>query len=482
MAVHHADLSSAAFSTTTHIGAPGRRLTRNEVFDHLYASCPPDDLVGIGSRRTSKSSPDQPHPHYEYPVPVASLSMVDDVLRAHPTREHYIQFNSFVREACPQPDLDLAAYVGRDVYFEAKNGRVSRTCALVMDLDVGRVENVGSPPAISADDALEEVRRLCADDVLPAPSMVAFSGRGLYIIYLLREALIPTEDLLRGRYRVITELLRRVRHLSPDVSASRALAHWFKAPDSMGGRVAYHAFKPDFEIHRWNGLEEIDAFLLNHPTPGDKAFRSETEREPLRSRTSSAASHRTWQQKARSSIVRKNELERLAHHRGMRDGQKRRWLLVFYGAAVRRAIHAEAGDLKFAQQQALEAVLDLNAAFVEPLPDNEARATVQSNGKIPHSNQTVAEYLHVTSTEVEALQLYSTRPDAAERKAETTHEAAIKRHGRAVVDTLIQNGMPRRCLIALTGKASSTISMRKKKLMMHGSWAVISTKERARIN
>src|SRR5207245_1392341 len=77
--------------------------------------------------------------------------------------------------------------------------------AIFIDLDVGRTgaEAMNSAQTMTVDHALDEIERLTSMSVIPPPSMVAMSGRGVYLAYVFREAVHATEPNRQQRVAVV---------------------------------------------------------------------------------------------------------------------------------------------------------------------------------------------------------------------------------------------------------------------------------------
>lgn len=441
------------------------------IFDRCFAM----DLIAVGSVRPGPNKV-EPYLRAEHPLPGDRLGELSQRLFAvDPERLRYIQFVGYEPAACSLTRKGgTIDYKGGTLWFEAKNDYVHSYYAFTLDLDLGR------PDTLTAEQGYAEVVGLVERGELPAPTMIAFSGRGLYLVYVVRDddgaPLLNDESNRRHRLMIVDDLLVRVRDLSPDRRASRSLARWFKSPAS----ARYYIFDIGNGVKTWTPNELIDFGLL-HPVTDPKATtfsvvkEVEVERlddapmiiKPRRAKLRASTSKRTWTQAARPSIVRKAELERLAAHRGMGHKSGRHDLLFYYGAAVREIEFCRSGDMREAQKLATEAAFALNNTFEVPLPSEEVFSAMKSDGKIKHSNAAVAGDLNVTDTEVELLNLTSTIPAWMEqdKTMKKVQKQKQKEQVRLMIDYFIQNGHSVLFISQLTGVSMSTISTRKNELI-----------------
>ncbi|MBV8546233.1 MAG: hypothetical protein JO088_15935, partial [Acidobacteria bacterium] len=106
-----------------------------------------------------------------------------------------------------------------------------------VDLDVGRDDGERAGANMTADEAIVRLRQLVAGGSLPSPSLIAESGRGVYLIYLLAandqvtRTPIPNGAQAQTRWRRIAAALAKVTaDLACDEKSTVTPAHAFKAP------------------------------------------------------------------------------------------------------------------------------------------------------------------------------------------------------------------------------------------------------------
>jgi hypothetical protein len=453
-----------------------QRLDTLTAMQIVFSGAPADDLVAIGSVRPGRSKND-PYLRAEHPIPAGQLeTMAPQLFAVDPDRRRYLQFVTYVPHACPAIRKGGSiTYRGGTLWVEAKNGYVSNIYAFVLDLDLGR------PGTLTADEGYRDIVRLVRDSDLPRPSLVAFSGRGLYLIYIMRDEqgvpLRNDEEIRNQRLMVIDDLLARVPHLHPDRRASRSLARWFKSPSS----ACYYKVDPGDggDVTIWTPADLID-FCLQHPVKDPRATSFSVVEEvtdsdalalilqgPISKSKRRSNGKRSWKQNAAPSFVRKAELERLAQFRGMGENSGRHLLLFYYGAAVRDIEFCRTGDIQQAQTIATSAALQLNASFAVPLGSEAVHDAMFSKGTIKHTNTAVAGDLGVTDEEVESLRLSSTIPEgvARTRRDQKAKEIERKRNKQKLIDYFLASGLPVSYVASLAGCSCSTVSTRKKEMV-----------------
>jgi hypothetical protein len=480
------------------------RITVEQFLEAVFVGSANSNLIGIGSIRPGKKQP-KPFLHYLTPVSVEDRgSMFIEVVEASKPASTFFCYNAFAPASCAITRAGKKIVwrePGTEVYFSAKKEQVEELCAVVIDLDVGR--EVGTTNKAGAtltfDEALNIVLERCRENRLPVPSMVVFSGRGLQLVYLLRN---ETGDEMndRGEWiihdntgprrpvprtvqqaQVWTQIAddivkKRLHDLAPDRKASKTTCNWFRVPGTTNEKSGLEvvAWRVGNEV-RYYSLDELSAELLrtavaaDHPLlyrePDDayrethsKKRKDDGDGKPQRA---SGANH-----VAMPSIIRMKELERINSHRGGMTKGYRHNFVFHYRSAIYRAhyytrLHEET------QQIAWRKVNDIVATFNQPdddqFTDEDVKAACSANPWQPASNETVADDLDVTAEEVEILKLTSIVPKeiAEERKLDHQNARRLKRLQRdqrdLKVKVLLRADRSYTTIERLTGVKRSTI-------------------------
>jgi hypothetical protein len=351
-------------------------------------------------------------------------------------------------------------------WFERKKVNAAEITAVYVDVDVGRDDS-----AMTADDALEIILNRCAIGRLPLPNFVTFSGRGLNLVYLLREEgdgqrrpVSATPDALRRHSRLVAALAEAVADLENDAGAARALVQPFKfcgTATGYGTRVRSYRLRDDGEFTSYRTLTELEAVVGTDWRRDRRAERS--GRRTVRPRTNKGGAFAPWRARIR-------ELQLLNSARnGIAEGQ-RSWFVLFFADARFRAF-GRAGCADHIEQVIRDA-LQLNQTFRPPQRDDEVESRVRyalqyvlGGGRAAKSTH-VALTLHVIRAEVDALGLRSILPPAVRDERERAHAEAkaAQQDKRDQCDRLLRLGVPQVEIVKQTGLSKGTVSYRAQRL------------------
>lgn len=424
-----------------------------DIFDAIFGRCRPDSLIALGSRRADKTG-SEAFPHFLCPVTVADRAeMLPIVFQHQVEHSQYLMPNTLAQTATKWPiqqHVESIRQGGQILYFAAKNKHVRELVAITIDLDVGR-----GPDDLTAGQALGASLDMSLRGELPLPSLCAFSGRGAYLMWLLRDVTdsrppLNTRDNLATWQSCSAALWQRTRHLKADPNAKR-LANWYKRPGTIdtktGNLVVYMTFGahdlgriPTYTLPGLAATLEVHHEPLDTETPDPKAPIVRIGCPCPQPQPSLTPKKRSRVVKAgkgsEPSRVRIEEIERLnAYRGGFREGC-RHMALVYYSQAVYRYWRVCGESVPEPKRKALSAAVRLNRAFNPPLAPMEVEKAAESRLFLRSRNATIARDLGVTEAEVSAVGLRSLLPlhIAQQRKAaETTAkaEARAKREAKA---------------------------------------------------
>jgi hypothetical protein len=480
------------------------RMSPNEFLETVFDGCGPQNLIGIGSVRSNKKKP-KPFLHYLTPVAVEDRgSMFFKIVEGSKPAPTFLCYNTFAPASCAITRAGKKVVwkgPGTEVFFSATKTQIEELNAIIIDLDVGRDEGSTKKPGatLTAEEALTIALERCRADRLPVPSLVVFSGRGLQLIYLLRDEIademndagewIVVESDGRRRpmprtaqheqvWKQIADdtLKKRLSDLAPDKKASKTTCNWFRVPgttnEKSGREVTVWRIGDGV---RYYSLDELSAELLRTAVPEDHRLlflhpdeaygetRSKKRRDDDAERPRRAA---TAKQVAHPSLVRVVELEKInAHRDGMTPGYRHNFI-YHYRSAVYRAHCYEHGHVE-AKRIAWEKVATAAAMFAQPdadpFTDEQLAAACRAHPWQPASNETIADDLDVTAEEVELLGLRSIVPrEIAEERVlnykNAQRQKRIEREERdLIVKVLLRAGRSYTTIEKLTGVKRSTI-------------------------
>lgn len=238
-----------------------------DVFSLIYEQATGAALVAVGSRRPDAHG--QESPHWLVPIPLTELrTMLPGVFEYEPEHTQYAAVRATFKTGAllgkGQDAFAAALSHGRPLYFAVQKKHVLELVAVAVDLDVGRP---GLPSAEQAlGDALHRARR----GLIPWPHLGAFSGRGLYLLWLLtddeRTHAIKATDASISTFKHVTgELCGRLSGLAPDTRLSKNVAGWLKRPGTIdtktGRQVVYMRLGSAGVIPKRYTLSEMAAAL-----------------------------------------------------------------------------------------------------------------------------------------------------------------------------------------------------------------------------
>lgn len=379
--------------------------------------------------------------------------------------------------------------------FEARKEHVAELTCAWADLDVGRSEDEDPDPRarMTAGEALAAALEKVTRDELPCPTLSAFSGRGCYLIWLIREedGLAPEatpENLARWK-GICSALTAKLSDLRADPNAGKP-AQPFKAPgtrDAKTGNIVIwnrHGIQrdgkrladPRYTLAQLG--EHLSALHIPTPIPARiiaPIVTRKTERPalaaPLRLEEPPRRHRgRTGRQSA-PCARRVREIEALVNARGgMTTGERhatlfhlfreyRRWWLMEnappsphqagtdYAGCTCSPCEERRAVRRVAWGKASAACHQANRKFRPPLSESELQDALQQR-KGPAAEgrfrgDTIAMQLRVTQEEAKRLELRAIVPDAvrAEREGSRASAAATRRADREKADRLLLDGL-----------------------------------------
>ena len=223
----------------------------------------------------------------------------------------------------------------KPLYFQFFDRHVRELTAIALDLDIYKLDEPLDPTM-----ALLIVLGKALRGQIPIPTLLAKSGRGVYIWYLLREEVDDCPPILDEKNKhlwtlAINELLNCTADLNSDRNATR-LAQWLKFPGTTdtktGNEVIYLTpgigGPQNLPIYTLPGL--IDHLGLASADVVDHYghFPTIKKRDPRPKTSKSAVS-------ANPYLSRRRDLERLAVHRkGIEEGYRNATLYYYFSAVV----------------------------------------------------------------------------------------------------------------------------------------------------
>ena len=406
--------------SAAYFGPMSEAKQNHEAMLQLTETWPRDRVIAIGSRRLSKRG--SIHPHYYAAVTAGEFwgwlpeLWAYEMARAETLYWIFQPMKPHLRREPP-----TAANGFRPSYYEASDENVADFAAIPLDLDVGR------PGRPTAGEAIEVILAESLAGTIPTPTYLAYSGRGTYAIWQLRQT-VPNTPTNRSRWRaILLRLIARTRslELSPDPIASNP-ARWYKVPNTVdtntNNRVAYLPISIDHGPVARYTFDELEAALGMLVLPSIPA--TEQADAPL-VRREHRTEHHERQDKRDGSYVhslRAHEIVLLSNARGgMREGVRKMTLFYYFGA-VRAAYackHPKSGE---AHSWARLRAHELNATFRPPLPaaelENAIERSAENKVRRRWRAETIARALDVSPAEAEALGLHAIAPaDTREGKA-----------------------------------------------------------------
>ena len=467
------------------------------VFDEIFSRCHGDSLIAIGSRRPLRSNPNAEVPHALIAVPVrARREWLPEIFQYQLEHSQYFMPNTFNKGALVGKRETPIGEHARIRWFAAKNRYVRELAALVVDLDCYKHK-------VDAAEAVGEAIKLILRGLLPMPGMVAHSGRGAYLLWLLRDedTLAPppaTQDNATAWQENATEIVRRTDHLGGDANAKH-LANWYKRPGTKdtktGNIVTYLAmgnslvgFLPRYKLtdlqaslgvyhHQIDTREAAGDLAAVRPF---KALPAMRRRKPAEERQRHVALGKGGE----AAGKRVAEMERLNNYRqGFRKSSPSRKVAVWlYYLSLRAYLRANSPNmpdaLVAADREAFRRTVSFASTFQPALTAAEVRTQTGPRRKptAPRyfTARRMAEALGVSAEEARTLDLDAIAPPEV-RKANRARLAADQQARRDVradrqheIAAMIRQGSPDAKVAEALGLHRSTVGRIRKRLFQKG--------------
>ena len=355
----------------------------------------------------------------------------------------------------------------------ARNSNVAELASIALDIDCYKV---GLKPTA----VLMAVLDLADEGTVPRPSMVAYSGRGAYVYWLLGGGYgglpVANGENVAAWRRVVSHLADATLHLGADRNAMRP-ANWFKSPGSVctktGRDVLYMPLWPGAtgEVPRYTLEALVDALGITHqriePVERPAVIQPRSRRKPEERKRKAKLGR--GGECARKRV---REIERLSDYRGGFVKGIREEVMWLYYCHLHGARYAAAEDTPEARSKATREVVagtrKLASKFRPRLPESRVRAKINAFTKSHQSyrfcNATLADKLNVTEAEVEALGLESIVPaHVAQARARAKAAAKAQREAEKVaqherIKALIAAEMSDKRIAAQEGVARATVA------------------------
>jgi len=359
---------------------------------------------------------------------------VDDLRDMFPPLAHWLTHDSYFsvhafHRAAPYPNRQTGL---PDVWRKEKHLRSLTAC--YSDLDCGRPESDEPGGTLTWRQAQHEAEYLADHGVIPQPSIMARSGRGVYLFWLLRDAKDPDKlphawpekvTLYKACNRALNDRLRT--HRLPADPAAIDAARVLRVPGSIHRkalrRVRY-VIQADDQGHGFvYTLPELAAFLDLPALDGDlpdqtrKLARPAQYRKvknpgsaPLRSHGTLALNALRAQDLLTLSNWRGGFLKRGMNYPDGTTSPGRRFVLTLYA----NFLHGSGED----QATALDALRDMAATMRPPWPDEPGDPTPEALVEAEYTadkrrrwkNKTLCTLLGITADVARELDLKTIRP------------------------------------------------------------------------
>ena len=448
-----------------------------EILDLWFGRARHGGYIALGSRRPLSGDP-KPVPHFFNVIPIGQQQLYYPGFISHlmdQAQTGYIGTNTlhrkalhaYQRERVPiAPDTYTSALErGKAKYFHFSNDHVRELTCVCADLDPYRDGD------ITAADAVGTVVSRALYGHIPHPSMVAYSGRGAYALWLLRQQSNMAPPLYTERnahrWRLITdELLGKLKDLQADGNATRA-AQWVKSPattdTATGETVVYLPFfvqsegssKPTVPLYSLTNLvKELDIVTADDldegtQTPGLVPYHIDRRPFATVGGTWSRPTSGRGKNAAAPLVARVRDLEALAVHRRKfhgpslgRKGERYKVCRYYYNALW--GAHAIAGH-PASYTIARDKLQEFNRRWcTPPLDHSELRKILKAKYRERSRSDTVVRDLGVTVEEAETLDLRQLVPKEVRqsRKAAQQDRGRDKRDRRTQIDAMITAGLP----------------------------------------
>jgi len=369
----------------------------SEFIEDLFGRCNGEDMIAFGSRR--------PHPKDGEigvlplaPIPIDEWRTWFPEIQRHDLQQtQYMCFNPLHRRAAVKGSTEKymqALRSGKEpLYFARNQKNITALSTICVDLDVGR------PGTMTAGAAIGLTFDMAERGEIPMPSMYARSGRGLYVLWLIRQESSykpppTTLDNINRSNMAVSELLRRLASMEAD-HKSKDYSGWFKrhgtTDTKTGNEVVfirlYPAGRPAlFTLEHMLGSMGLHYAPLRFnatptPAPLDTASKPPAKSKKTTGPTLLLHEGGKVPHGAEPADCRKRDLEKLLPHIigpvDGRQGSRHFYLLYYFNAVCRLYAYGDGGKAK---EQAARHVLRLNQALqkhgVEPLPESAIRRKV----------------------------------------------------------------------------------------------------------
>lgn len=478
--------------------AATKEYTQNDSLEILKCiyRCGPDEILPRGALRPSKTRP-VPFPHWYSIVKRRDLNewfrqLINWKLQDPDGLTEYLScatleegaLHKYGREwdKVPYQEYLEAQFnkkiLNKTLYYHAGKSHAFRMTALVIDLDVGRAD------MRKAEWAHMVIRVAAHEKKLPWPGFVVYSGRGLYVMYLLGDedtGLAPetTRENQTLYDKCWTALKDRIEALEVDMEkkvdkSKRDYSAWFKAPGTIdtktGNEVIYTTMGIGSisKVPIYSFRELIDFFGYPHApeselevTTSGVVIGEQLEIVPALPDPAAA----DLQKKKRStktgkgsetSLARIRDIEKIVPHRPNHEGYRHfiiwhyyKELLAFY------RINKTPNPVTLSRNAAEE----LNSMFKPvPLTVQEFEDALKHDTEKLKRSSTIADHLGVTEEEAKALKLKTIMPPhlfqalkADKQRSDKERKQAYQAR-RDCIDTAIREGKSNAYIMAHYGE------------------------------
>jgi hypothetical protein len=473
--------------------------------DLLYGHARGDSLIALATMQTSKAYPDL-HPAAFAPILNRDRQDMLPLMQEYLAEQtHYIMPNTLKptalkKHAAAEDDLGLRvaqhnelALRGKAQYFETHARHVRELGVITIDLDVGRAE--GDPTAAQA---LSMVFYQTITGTFPMPSLVAYSGRGAYLMYLLKGDAegdlappLADADTIHKWRMCAANIIRRTRELKADPTCT-TLLRWFKAPGSITGRVS-----PDRTIYMTFGVDspaKVPRYSLNRMTAvlgiqhtleannlrylpdvqeiDAKQITTAIEKRYSPSKTGKKRRVLTEGRGAEPMLRRAQEIDLLAEYRkGIHEGCRYTACLCHFHSLLGYYLRVYKGDWKRARDEARFKTIEFGMDRCRPsLALEEMLKIFNAKRRLKFRAERLVQDLGVTVNEATALGLRALVP--AKLKAEIAAEIENRRKTtrtkrvtqRQVILDLLTKGVTTQEITALLGISRQAVHVWRRKL------------------
>jgi len=393
----------------------------------------------------------------------------DDLRSVFPSLAHWLTLDAYMtvhayHRAAPYPNKLTGL---PDVWRKEKHLRSLTAC--YADIDCGRPESDEPGAALTWRQAQHQAEHLADTGVIPQPSIMARSGRGVYLFWLLRDERDPDKlphawpekiELYKSCNRALNERLRA--HALPADPAAIDAARVLRVPGSIHrkalARVRYVIQLDDHGRGFVYTLPELAAALDLQALDGDLPDQTRRLARPAqyrKVRTPGAAPLRSHGAQALNAL-RAQDLLTLQAHRGgfLKRGMKypdgstspgRRFTLTLYA----NFLHGS----KLDQAASIEAVRCMAANMRPPYPDEPGDQTPQAlveeeystGSRLRWKNEKLCALLGVSPALAMELDLRTIRPRGVALDADQArpHQADVIQARRDFVRQYVEaHGVP----------------------------------------